>query len=231
MKKAAVIGASSGIGRALAKQLSESGVTVGLAARRVELLKKLQKELPNPSYIKKIDVADAERANILLKDLIDEMGQVDAVFICSGVGYTESELDRKKQTETIDVNVSGFVVCANLFLDHFVQNGRGHLVGISSIAALRGSGSAALYSASKAFVSNYVKGLRRKMKSTDADIAVTEIQPGFVNTALAKGERLFWAASPEKAAAQIIKAVRKKKKHAYITKRWRVISWILKYFP
>ncbi|MDU0070088.1 MULTISPECIES: SDR family NAD(P)-dependent oxidoreductase [Bacillus] len=54
MKKAAVIGASSGIGRELAKQLSESGVTVGLAARREELLKKLQNELPNPSYIKKL---------------------------------------------------------------------------------------------------------------------------------------------------------------------------------
>ncbi|WP_254416524.1 SDR family NAD(P)-dependent oxidoreductase [Bacillus glycinifermentans] len=155
--------------------------------------------------------------------MIDEMGQADAVFICSGVGYTESELGRQKQKEKIDVNVLGFAVCANLFLDHFVQNGRGHLVGISSIAALRGSGSGALCSASKAFVSNYIKGLRRKMKSTGADIVVTEIQPGFVNTTLAKGERLFWAASPEKAAEQILKAVRKKKKHAYISKRWRIM--------
>ncbi|MCY8269228.1 SDR family NAD(P)-dependent oxidoreductase [Bacillus sonorensis] len=231
MKKAIVIGASSGIGRELAKQLSENGVVLGLAARREELLTKLRNELPNLSHIKKIDVADVEQANMLLKELIRELGQVDAVFICSGVGYTESGIDWHKQKETIDVNVSGFAACSNVFLEHFLHNGRGHLIALSSVAALRASGSAVAYSASKAFVSHYVKGLRRKVKSAGADIEITEIQPGFVNTALAKAENLFWAASPEKAAAQILKAVQKKKKHAYITKRWRMIAWILKCLP
>lgn len=232
MKKAVVIGASSGIGIALAEKLSAEGVVLGLAARREELLVKLRDSLPGLSYIKKIDAADSERANMLLKDLIREMGRVDTVFICSGVGYLETEMDWRKEKETIDVNIAGFVSCSNLFVDHFIQNGKGCLVGISSIAALRGNGAAVTYGASKAFVSNYLKGLRQKVKTFEsADIVITEIQPGFVHTALAKGDQLFWAASPEKAAAQIVRAVRKKKTHAYITKRWRIIAWILKCLP
>ncbi|MFC8149230.1 SDR family NAD(P)-dependent oxidoreductase [Bacillus paralicheniformis] len=231
MKKAMIIGASSGIGKALAKQLSAGGVEVGLAARRYELLAKLRDELPGPSYIKKIDTADSERSPILLRELLDEMNWADAVFICSGVGYLESEMDWSKEKETIDVNVTGFVSCSNVLMEHFIKNGRGHLVGISSIAALRGNGGAVTYAASKAFVSNYLKGLRQKVKKLGYDeIVVTEIQPGFVDTALAKGDQ-FWTASPEKAAAQIISAVQKKKTHAYITKRWRLISWILKCLP
>lgn len=231
MKKAMIIGASSGIGKALAKQLSAGGVEVGLAARRYELLAKLRDELPGPSYIKKIDTADSERSPILLRELLDEMNWADAVFICSGVGYLESEMDWSKEKETIDVNVTGFVSCSNVLMEHFIKNGRGHLVGISSIAALRGNGGAVTYAASKAFVSNYLKGLRQKVKKLGYDeIVVTEIQPGFVDTALAKGDQ-FWTASPEKAAAQIISAVQKKKAHAYITKRWRLISWILKCLP
>ncbi|MGG0837345.1 SDR family NAD(P)-dependent oxidoreductase [Bacillus paralicheniformis] len=231
MKKAIIIGASSGIGKALAKQLSAGGVEVGLAARRYELLAKLRDELPGPSYIKKIDTADSERSPILLRELLDEMNWADAVFICSGVGYLESEMDWSKEKETIDVNVTGFVSCSNVLMEHFIKNGKGYLVGISSIAALRGNGRAVTYAASKAFVSNYLKGLRQKVKKFGYDeIVVTEIQPGFVDTALAKGDQ-FWTASPEKAAAQIISAVQKKKTHAYITKRWRLISWILKCLP
>ncbi|MCY8047581.1 SDR family NAD(P)-dependent oxidoreductase [Bacillus haynesii] len=142
MKKAMIIGASSGIGKALAKQLSAAGVEVGLAARRYELLAKLRDDLPGHSYTKKVDTADSERSSILLKELLDEMNWADAVFICSGVGYLEGEMDWSKEKETIDVNVTGFVSCSNVLMEHFIENGRGHLVGISSIAALRGSGGA-----------------------------------------------------------------------------------------
>ncbi|MDA1477527.1 SDR family NAD(P)-dependent oxidoreductase [Bacillus changyiensis] len=231
MKTAVVVGASSGIGKALARNLSAKGVQLGLVARREELLIKLQQELPNSSSIKKVDVADSEQVNKQLTDLMNKIGKVDAVFICSGVGYLEHELNWKKEKETIDVNVTGFVACSNLFLNHFIQNGHGHLIGISSIAALRGNGHAATYNASKAFVSNYLQGLRQKVRRFKRDIVITEIQPGFVDTAMAKGDKLFWSASPEKAAEQIIRAVQKKKAHVYVTKRWRLIAWILKCLP
>lgn len=107
----------------------------------------------------------------------------------------------------------------------------GHIAGISSIAAIRGPGKAPAYNASKSFMSNYLEGLRQKASKSGIAITVTEIQPGFVNTAMAKGEGLFWVAPPEKAAWQIFKAITGKKKHAYITKRWRSIAWLLKIMP
>ena len=79
---------------------------------------------------------------------------------------------------------------ATLALQHFVQRGRGHLVGISSIAAIRGHGEAPSYGASKAFVSSYLRALRHKCAKQRLPVYVTEIQPGFVATAMAKQRTL-----------------------------------------
>jgi short-subunit dehydrogenase len=113
----------------------------------------------------------------------------------------------------------------------FLAQGYGHLAGISSIAALRGSWEAPAYNASKAFASNYLEGMHAKAVKSGKPIYVTDIQPGFVDTAMAQGEGLFWIASPQKAANQILEAIRKRKRHAYITRRWRLIGWILKLLP
>ncbi|MBM4064072.1 MAG: SDR family NAD(P)-dependent oxidoreductase [Planctomycetes bacterium] len=230
MKKAIIIGATSGIGRELAKILSLNNYVVGMAGRRTELLSNLQREISG-SYIKRIDVAESEEAITFLKELIQEMSGMDMIVISSGIGFINPELDWKQEKETIDVNISGFAAIANAAFKYFSNQGSGHIVGISSIAAIRGSGEAPAYNASKAFVSNYLEGLRQKASKSGIAITVTEIQPGFVNTAMAKGEGLFWVAPPEKAAHQIFKAITGKKKHAYITKRWRSIAWLLKVIP
>lgn len=230
MKKAIIIGATSGIGRELAKILSLNNYVVGMAGRRTELLSNLQRETSG-SYIKRIDVTESEEAITFLKELIQEMGGMDMIVISSGVGFINPELDWKQEKETIDVNISGFAAIANAAFKYFSNQGSGHIVGISSIAAIRGSGEAPAYNASKAFVSNYLEGLRQKASKSGIAITVTEIQPGFVNTAMAKGEGLFWVAPPEKAAWQILRAITGKKKHAYITKRWRSIAWLLKVIP
>ncbi|MBM4056548.1 MAG: SDR family NAD(P)-dependent oxidoreductase, partial [Planctomycetes bacterium] len=205
MKKAIIIGATSGIGRELAKILSLNNYVVGMAGRRTELLSNLQREISG-SYIKRIDVAESEEAITFLKELIQEMGGMDMIVISSGVGFINPELDWKQEKETIDVNISGFAAIANAAFKYFSNQGSGYIVGISSIAAIRGSGEAPAYNASKAFVSNYLEGLRQKANKSGIAITVTEIQPGFVNTAMAKGEGLFWVAPPEKAAHQIFKA-------------------------
>jgi short-subunit dehydrogenase len=230
MKKAIVIGATSGIGRELAKILAKNHYIVGLTGRRVELLRELRKEINTESYLKDFDISSIEAMN-LVEDLIQEMGGVELVIISAGCGFINPDLDFNKEKETIDVNVSGFVAMANIALKHFIQQGSGHLVGISSIAALRGGGSAPAYNASKAFVSNYLEGLRQKVNKLTLPITITDIQPGFVDTAMAQGEGLFWVASPEKAALQIYKKILAKKSHAYITKRWWSIAWLLKIMP
>jgi short-subunit dehydrogenase len=231
MKKAIIIGASSGIGKSLAQILAEDGYQVGLAARRLSLLLDLQKEIGNQTLVKRIDVSDISDAILLLSELIQEMDSVDLIIISAGTGFMNPELDWDKEYKTIAVNVTGFTAMANVAIHYFLKKGAGHLVNISSIAAIRGSGSAPAYNASKAFESIYMDGLRYKITKSGLPITVTDIQPGFVDTAMAQGEGLFWVASPEKAAKQIYQAIRGKKKHATITKRWRLIAWLLRLIP
>jgi short-subunit dehydrogenase len=229
MKKAVIIGATSGIGRELAKVLSADGYIVGIAGRRLHLLEQLKDELSNQIFISPLDVSN-ESAISDLQNLIDEMQGVDLIVISAGTGSIDPELPWEKEKETIETNVLGFTAMANVAYHHFKQKGTGHLVGISSIAAIRG-GSAPAYNASKAFVSNYLQGLRNIIAKSNNNIVVTDIQPGFIDTPMAQGEGLFWVASPQKAAAQIYGAIKKKKKHTYITKRWRLIGWVLKVMP
>lgn len=229
MKKAIVIGASSGIGRSLTKQLSSDGYVVGITGRRLTLLEELKSELPNEIYLQSLDVTN-EKAGDNLQDLIDEMGQVDLIVICAGTGSIDPELPWEKEKETIDTNVTGFTAMANTAYHYFTKRKEGHIVGISSIAALRG-GDAPAYNASKAYVSNYLEGLRYIFAKSELDVTVTDVKPGFVNTAMAQGDGLFWVAEPEKAAAQICAGIHKKKKHLYVTKRWAFIAWILKHLP
>ncbi len=231
MKRAIIIGATSGIGKELAKVFLKNGYTVGLAGRRIHLLNDLDIDNPKHTFIRQIDLSLINEAMDKLKELIQEMKGVDIVVISSGVGFINKELQWLKEKETIDVNVTGFVGMATVAMQHFLQNGSGHLVGISSIGAIRGDGDSPSYNASKAFISNYMEGLRKKISKLALPITVTDIQPGFVDTEMAKGEGLFWVASPQKAAEQIYTVIEKKKKHAYITKRWRVIGWLMKIMP
>ncbi len=230
MRKAIIIGATSGIGRELAKLMAGEGFSVGIAGRRLELLQSLQKEFPDQIHIKRIDVA-LPSAIELLKELIAEMGGADIIVISSGTGFINKDLEWAKEKETIDVNVTGFAAMANVSFEYFRGRGGGHIVGISSIAAIRGGSEAPAYNASKAFVSNYLEGLRQKASKMKFALTVTDIQPGFVDTPMAQGEGLFWVAPPQKAAKQIFDAIKKKKSHAYVTKRWRLIAWLLKVLP
>lgn len=75
------------------------------------------------------------------------------------------------------------------------------------------------------------KGLRKKAFQDNTPIIITDIKPGFVDTDMAKGEGKFWVATPQQAAEQIYSAIQRRKKHAYITHRWRLIGWVLKLMP
>jgi short-subunit dehydrogenase len=230
-KTAVVIGASSGIGAAVSRRLAKEGWRLGLVARRLERLDTLAAELETCTIVRHMDLAEPEKAAIALNDLINELGAVDLVVVSSGTGHLNPSLDWPPDRETLTVNVLGFAAVAQVSMRHFIQRGSGHLVGVSSIMALRGAAGAAAYAASKAFVSNYLDGLRDLARRNSSQILVTEAQPGFVDTAMMKTNRPFWVASPDKAASQILAAVQKRAKHAYITKRWGIIALLLKLIP
>ncbi|OPY68969.1 MAG: putative oxidoreductase [Syntrophorhabdus sp. PtaU1.Bin050] len=231
MKEAIIIGASSGIGRELAKILSRNKYVVGVMARRVQLLEELRNEVEGTLFVQKIDVMDVESAMETLAKFIKDRDGVDLIVISAGTGDINNSLGWYLENEAIKTNVSGFAALVNVAMHHFMEKGSGHLVGISSIAALRGGRESPAYNASKAFESNYLEGLRQKVRKSGLPITITDIKPGFVNTAMAKGEDIFWAAEPEKAAEQIYRVIKRKKSTAYITRRWVLIAWLIKLLP
>ncbi|MFZ0945773.1 MAG: SDR family NAD(P)-dependent oxidoreductase [Syntrophobacteraceae bacterium] len=230
-RTAVIIGASSGIGKALAVELGREGWRLALAARRMDLLEKIAADCGPGTLVRRVDLMEGEKTSAAIESLLDELGTVDLFIISAGTGHINPELQWAPDRDMLLVNVTGFVCLAQAAMHHFFRQGHGHLVGISSIAALRGSGGGAAYAASKAFQSIYLDGLRDLAGRRKVPITVTEAQPGFVDTPMIKGVRTFWLASPELAAHQILRAVRRRAKHAYIPRRWAIVAWLLRLLP
>jgi len=230
MKRVIIIGATSGIGRALALRYIAEGWNAGLCGRRTTSLEELRSSAGSHVLVREMDVTDTGAARKVFEELVVLMGGVDLVIISAGTGYLDTAFPWEKELETLMTNVTGFAAIAHAAFEVFRHQGFGHLAGISSIAAIRG-GAIPAYHASKAFVSNYLEGVRCLAAASGLRIHVTDILPGFVDTAMAKGEGLFWVASPEKAALQIFRAIGKKKYRVFITRRWQIIAILLRLMP
>lgn len=231
MKKVIIIGASSGIGMQLAQVMSKDGFVLGLTGRRINLLDNLKNKLSTQVYTKYMDITNTDESIDCLNGLIDEMGGVDLIIVSSGIGYVNKDLEWKLEQETINTNVLGVTAIIDASIKYFMFKEFGHLAVISSVASLRGSAECPAYNASKAYLSNYLEGIRCKMKKQNLDIAITDIKPGLVDTAMAKGDGLFWVMPLEKATAQIYTALKKRKDQIYVTKRWGFLSFFLKRIP
>lgn len=227
--KVIIIGATSGIGKELAKQYLESGHIVAVTGRRQELLLDLKKQYPG-IHTDCFDV-QSEQAVERLQSLITNMDGLHLLIYSAGYGEPSEDLIEETEIDSTATNVMGFVKIASFSFNYFRKQGHGQLAVISSVAALRGNSFAPAYSASKAYVSNYAEGLNIKASKLKLDIVVTDIRPGFVKTNMAKGQGQFWVAPVEKAARQIRAAIAAKKRVAYITKRWWLIAAIMKMVP
>jgi short-subunit dehydrogenase len=231
MKRAIIVGATSGIGFSIAKQLADKGCTVGITGRREHLLEELKKHKPKSIFFKTFDVKQSNTVNETLNSLTEQLGGLDLLVISSGIGYENPEYDFFLDQDTIETNVVGFTSVLVWAWKFFEKQGHGHIAGITSIAGLRGAQNVSSYNASKSYQIKYLEGLKQKAAKTNNKIIITDIRPGFVDTEMAKGEGLFWVATVEKAATEIIKAINKKKNVAYITKRWQIIAVLLKIIP
>ena len=231
MKKAIIIGATSGIGKSLAELLLREGYEVGVTGRRDELFQSIKTKETGRIVFKKMDVQDLPTLEPICNELVRQMGGLDLLIISAGIGEDNKNLNFEVENNVIKTNIQGFTCIADWGLRYFKQQEYGHLVNISSIAGIRGNGIAPSYNATKAYQINYLEGLRINVKDYGSSITITDVRPGFVDTAMAKGEGLFWVASVQKAAEQILEAIRQKKQVVYITKRWILIALFLRIIP
>lgn len=189
-RTAFITGASSGIGAALATRLAAHGVEVALAARRAPELEALAAEISRAggrARVFVLDVSDPAAVERTLHAADDALGGIDLVVANAGVGQQRwaGKLTFADCAPTIDVNVTGAVATLVALLPRMVERGRGHLCGISSLAQYRGMPRSAAYSASKAFLSTFLEGLRVDLRSTP--VRVTDVRPGFVKTPILDG--------------------------------------------
>jgi short-subunit dehydrogenase len=231
MRKAIIVGATSGIGKGLAEILVQNGYKGGITGRRLNLLNDLKSTNPDQYIIKNFDVTDTNNISKYLEELTSELGGLDLLIISSGAGDINETLDFQIEKQAIETNIIGFTAVAGWTYNYFKNQNSGHLVAITSIGGLRGGNQAPAYNATKAYQINYLEGLRQKAKRDHIRIDITDIRPGLVDTDMAKGEGLFWISSVEKAASQIYKAICRRKKVAYVTKRWLLIAILLKLLP
>ncbi|PKP02881.1 MAG: oxidoreductase [Bacteroidetes bacterium HGW-Bacteroidetes-6] len=230
MTKAIIIGATSGIGRGLTSLLVEKGYAVAATGRRIDMLEELQKEHPSV-LIKTMDINDCEATITGLNELIAVLGGLDLLILSSGIGNMNPTLEYDIEMRTPQTNVMGWTSIVVHIFKYFEQQKSGHLVAISSVAGLRGSRFAPSYGATKAYQINFLEGLRQKAGKLKTSVFVTDIRPGFVDTAMAQGAGIFWVASVEKASRQIFGAIRRKRKVAYVTKRWRIAAFVFRLIP
>jgi len=232
VKKAIIVGATSGIGRELARVFVAKGYRVGVAGRRSELLAEIKEENPKQYFTKQIDVSDTEALPLLLNSLARDLGGMDILINCAGVGKKNEELDFAIDKMIVETNVVGFTAVIDWAYNYLINKCGGQIVNISSVSGIRGHRFGSFsYSASKSYQMRYLEGLRHKLVKARIPIYVTDIRPGFVDTDMIPKNRYFWVISADKAARLIFKSITRKRNVAYITKRWIIIVAIIKIFP
>jgi short-subunit dehydrogenase len=214
---AVITGTSSGIGRALAKMLAAEGCKVGLIARRRDHLEALSAEITSQggaAAVAAADVGDRIQIGAAFEALRGQLGPIDLMIANAGVG-APTTLDPMNVGDTekmIRINLLGMVYCIEAVLPEMLRRGRGHLAGVSSLAAYKGMPGESGYCASKAAMNTFLEGLRIRLR--DRGIAVTTICPGFVKTPMTdiNDFHMPWLLTPDEAARRIVRALRRKRK-------------------
>ncbi len=227
VKRAIVIGASSGIGFEVARLLLKEGYKVGVAARRMELLQTIE----NVEIAEQMDVNDP-RAGECLREMISQMGGMDLFFYAAGVGKQNRELKEDIELMTTTTNGVGFVRMIGEAFRYFAEKGAGHIAAITSIAGTKGLGPAPSYSATKAMQNVYLQALEQQAHARGLNIYFTDIRPGFVDTALLSGDFHYpMLMKPDVVARHIIRAIKHKKHICVIDWKYRLLTMAWRRIP
>ena len=225
-----IIGATSGIGREVAKLYIAQGWQVGVAGRRAEELETLRKEAPEQVSTQVLDVT-LEDAPCRLQSLIDKVGGMDLFLLSSGIGKQNPTLTPDIELKTAATNVEGFIRLTTAAYHYFEKQGYGHIAAISSIAGVKGLGIAPAYSATKRFQNTYLDALDQLSRMNGLNIRFTDIRPGFVATPLLKDDNYPLLMKAPQVAACIVKAISKKKRIVVIDWRYRIQVFFWKLNP
>ena len=225
-KRAIIIGASSGIGREVAKLLMQEGWTIGVAARRVDKLQEL-----NAAAVEQIDVTKDD-ATTRLQSLISRLGGMDLFFYASGIGKQNRELQEDIELATVQTNGLGFIRMIGEAYRYFANKGSGHIAAITSIAGTKGLGPAPSYSATKAMQNVYLQALEQQANARGLKIKFTDIRPGFVDTALLNGDFHYpMLLQPEPVAKEIVYAINHQQHIRIIDWKYRLLTALWRRIP
>ena len=234
---AVIIGASSGIGAALARKFAREGYTLALVARRAEALTTLAQEInaaqnADRARVYAHDVVNYGEVPTLFQTILRELGRIDVLIYNAGVmpRVALNEYNFEKDRQMVEVNLLGALAWLNQAAVLFERQGSGHIVGISSIAGERGRVGAPGYGASKAALTSFLESLRNRL--TRKGVHVLTVKPGFVETEMLKGRPgVFWVISPDQAAADIYRAVRARRQTLFTSGRWGLVALVIRNLP
>ena len=241
MKRVFITGASSGLGAALAMEYATHGAQCGLLARRKEELESLRLSLPNPDQhlIYVVDVCDHQALNAAAKDFLQRTGGIEVVIANAGVSYgtlTERSEDTAVFEKIMAINVLSVVTTFSAFITAMQSQAKTgqrdlRLVGIASVAGIRGLPGAEAYSASKAAVISYCESLRVELRASG--IKVVTIAPGYIDTPMTQVNTypMPFLMPAKKFAASAVKHITSGTSYAVIPWQMRGVSWLLRLLP
>ena len=238
MKRAIIIGATSGIGREVARALAQRGVVVGVAGRRADRLRELQAEFGEERVcIAEIDVTK-EDATERLDALISKVGAPDLLLYASGIGKQNPELDLDIELNTVATNSVGMVRLVVHFLRYVKQSQaynakhKAHIAVISSVAGTKGMGSAPAYSATKSMQSTYLSALAQYVRMYDLPAEFSDIRPGFVATEILNPDKRYpMLMSPATATRHILRGLRRRRRVIIFDWRFKLIVLLWRLIP
>ena len=233
--RAVVVGASSGIGAALVKRLAADGAHVAALARREQELEGLQAataDSPGEVSVHVHDVCDTDAVGGLFEEVVRELGGLDLLVYAAGImtPVGKDEYDTNKDLTMLDVNVGGCVAWCNPTANLFRTQRSGTIVGISSIAGVRGRKGNPMYGTTKAAMDHYLEALRNRLGDCGAHVCT--IKPGYVATPMTEGiDGMFWVISADTAAKRILRAARCRVNERYVPMRWALVAFVLRCIP
>ena len=231
MRRAIIVGASSGIGWELARVLIREGWMVGVAARRANLLQQLVALCPQRVHPLQLDVIQ-EDAPQRLSRFIEKMGGIDLYVHSSGIGKQNRLLDTDIEAGTARTNAVGFIALVSTVFNYMAKHGGGHIAVISSIAGTKGLGAAPAYSATKALQNTYMQALEQLIRARKLKIRLTDLRPGFVDTAILSDEHRYpMLMRPDMVAEKMWQAIRKHRHVCVIDGRWRLLTALWRLIP